>query len=49
MRTSTATYAAGSVVISGVTYNWSAGQFATSSTNALQYAESRTFIRALVP
>src|SRR5260221_4515813 len=43
MRTSTATYGAVSVVIGGLTYNWSAGQFATSSANALNQSETRTF------
>ncbi len=42
-RTATAAYAAGSVVINGVTYTWNAGQFATSSTNALNQGEARVF------
>ena len=42
-RTSSSAFAAGSVVINGITYSWSAGQFATSSTNALGQTESRTF------
>ena len=41
--TSTSAFIAGSIAIGGTTYNWSAGQFATSSTNALFQAESRVF------
>src|SRR6267143_5075432 len=42
-RTSTAAFAAGSVVIGVVTYNWSAGQFPTTSTNALNQSETKEF------
>ncbi len=42
-RTSSSAFAAGSVVINTITYNWNAGQFATSSTNAIGHAETRVF------
>ncbi len=42
-RTSSSAFAAGSVVINTITYNWNAGQFATSSTNALGHGETRVF------
>src|SRR5713101_5663057 len=42
-RTSTAAFAAGSVVIGAVTYNWSAGQFPTTSSNALNQSETKEF------
>src|SRR6266513_235531 len=42
-RTSSSAFAAGSVVIGGVTYNWSAGQFPTTSTNALSQSETKEF------
>jgi RHS repeat-associated protein len=42
-RTSGTAFAAGSVVIGATTYNWNAGQFATSSTNALNHPETRQF------
>jgi YD repeat-containing protein len=42
-RTSSSTYAAGSVVAGGTTFNYPAGQFATSSTNALTQSETRNF------
>jgi len=42
-RTSTSSFAAGSVVIGGVTYNWSAGQFPTTSTNQLNQSETKEY------
>lgn len=42
-RTLGSAFAAGSVVINGTTYNWSAGQFATSNTNPLLQPETRQF------
>src|SRR5713226_3056150 len=42
-RTSSSAFAAGSVVIGAVTYNWSAGQFPTTSTNALNQSETKEF------
>jgi RHS repeat-associated protein len=42
-RTSASTYASGSVLINGATYSWSAGQFPTTTTNALYQSEARTF------
>ena len=40
-RTATATYAAQTVVVSGVSYNTPAGYFATSNANALAQAETK--------
>lgn len=42
-RTSTSVFAAGSVVIGGATYAWSAGQFPSSNTNALGHTETKEF------
>ncbi len=42
-RTSSSAFAAGSVVINAITYNWNAGQFATSNTNAIGHTETRIF------
>src|SRR5262249_5966342 len=42
-RTSTASYAAGSVTIGGASYTWSAGQFTTSSSNAFNQTETHIF------
>ena len=42
-RTSTSAFAGGSIVIGGTTYSWSAGQFATTSTNALGHFETKTY------
>jgi len=42
-RSSSSAFAAGSVAINGIIYNWSAGEFATSNANALNQSESRTF------
>jgi len=39
----TNTYAAGTITIGGLTYNWIAGQFSTSTANALNQVETRTF------
>src|SRR5207244_2654231 len=42
-RTSTSAFAGGSIVIGGTTYTWSAGQFATTNTNALGHSETKTY------
>jgi len=42
-RTSTTTFAAGSTVINGTTYNYTAGQFPTTSANALSHSETKEF------
>jgi RHS repeat-associated protein len=42
-RGSSTTYAAGSTVIGATTYSWVAGQFPTTSTNALQQQETKEF------
>ena len=42
-RTNTSQFAAQTVVVSGVSYNVPAGQFATSTSNALGHSESRTY------
>jgi RHS repeat-associated protein len=42
-RTATTAFAAGSVLINGTTYTWSAGQFPTTSTNALGHSETNEF------
>lgn len=42
-RSGTTTYAAGSAVIGGTTYSYSAGQFPTSSANALNHAETKIY------
>lgn len=36
-------FSAGSAVIGGTTYSWSAGQFPTTSTNALSHSETKEF------
>lgn len=42
-RTSNSQFQAGSVTIDATVYNYPAGQFPTSSTNALNHSETRTF------
>ena len=42
-RTNSSSYSSGSTSVSGTTYTWVAGQFATSSSNALIQSESREF------
>lgn len=42
-RTSSTQFQAGSVTIDGTVFNYPAGQFPTSSTNALSHSETRTF------
>src|SRR4051812_26221700 len=42
-RGNSTTYAAGSTVIGATTYSWVAGQFPTTSTNALQQQETKEF------
>src|SRR5262245_46729475 len=42
-RTNSNAFAAGSVVIAGTIYTWNAGQFPTTSTNALIQSESKKF------
>jgi RHS repeat-associated protein len=42
-RTVNSGFAAGSVVIGGTTYSWSAGQFPTSNINALNHSETKEF------
>lgn len=42
-RSSSSSYSAGTVSIGGAVFNYPAGQFATSSTNALGQSESRVF------
>ena len=42
-RTSTAAFAAGSVTIGGTGYSWTAGQFPTTSANALNQSEAKEF------
>jgi len=42
-RSASAALAAGSIVLGGTTYTWTAGQFATTNTNALSQSETRQF------